>query len=64
MSTTIQADALSAIRQLTPEQIESRLADLDAERTTLSRLLRSLRAGERARRRTQQRVPQRKWVAG
>lgn len=59
MSTTIAADTLDAIRKLTPEQLESRLAELDAERTTLSRLLRSVRAGERARTRTQQRTPSR-----
>jgi hypothetical protein len=58
MSTTIAADALDAIRRLTPQEIESRLAELDAERTTLSRLLRSLRAGERARQRRKQRAPQ------
>lgn len=51
------ADPLDALRRLTPEQLEIRIADLDAERTALSRLLRSLRAGERARRRTLSRAP-------
>jgi hypothetical protein len=56
MNATTSIAALDAIRQLTPAQIESRIADLDAERTVLSRLLRSIRAGERARQRTTRRT--------
>ena len=59
MSTTNATDTLNAIRKLTPQQLEARLADLDAERATLSRLLRSVRAGERARQKSRQRNPKR-----
>jgi hypothetical protein len=59
MDTTPTTDAVDALRRLTPDQIETRIADLDAERAMLSRMLRSLQAGERARQRTQQRTPAR-----
>jgi len=58
-TSTTPADALAALRSLSGDQIEARIADLDAERTTLSRLLRSIRAGERARERTARRTPSR-----
>jgi hypothetical protein len=48
---TTPIDPLDALRTLTPEQIERRLAEIDGERTALSTLLRSIRARDRARRR-------------
>ncbi len=53
MQTTPNAnDALDALRHLTVEQVEKRLAEIDGERAALSTLRRSLVARERAQRRT------------
>jgi hypothetical protein len=46
-------DALDVLRRLTPAEIERRIAEIDAERTALSTILRSIRARDRAIRRRQ-----------
>jgi len=48
-------DALTALRHLTLEQVEERLAEIDGERASLSLLRRSLLARRRAQRRAQDR---------
>jgi hypothetical protein len=48
---TPTADALTALRGLTLDQVEARLAELDVERAGLSWIRRSLVAREKARRR-------------
>ncbi len=45
-------DALAALRQLPLNEVERRLAELDAERAALSLLRRSLAARDRAKRHT------------
>jgi hypothetical protein len=50
-TTTPTADALDALRHLTLEQVEQRLAELEVERAGLSWMRRSLVAKEKARRR-------------
>jgi hypothetical protein len=47
-------DVLTALRDLSLAQVEQRLAELDAERTALSTLRRSLVARDRARRQSRQ----------
>ena len=47
------SDALAALRELTLEQLEQRLAELDGERASLSLLRRSLVARQRAQKRAQ-----------
>ena len=42
------ADVLAALRQLTLEEVEQRLAELDGERASLALLRRSLAARRRA----------------
>jgi hypothetical protein len=49
------SDALNALRNLTLEEVEKRLADIDGERASLSLLRRSLVARRLATNRTQQR---------
>lgn len=51
MQTSPPTDPLDALRQLTPAEIEERLATLRAEDAALRTILRSLRARERVRRR-------------
>jgi hypothetical protein len=46
-------DPLDALRHLTIDEVEQRLADLDAERAALSLIRRSLAARDRAHRRAQ-----------
>jgi hypothetical protein len=41
-------DPIALLRQLTPEQVRTRLAELDAERRALGVVLRSLTARDRA----------------
>jgi len=53
MDANTALDPLEVLRQLTPEQVSARIAALDGERTTLARLLRSMRAGERAKKRSE-----------
>ena len=48
-------DRLAALRDLSLNEIEERLADIDGERASLSLLRRSLVAKDNARRRTQRR---------
>lgn len=48
-------NVLTAVQELSLEQVEHRLAEIDGERAFLSLLRRSLAARERAKRRTQQR---------
>lgn len=49
------SDALNALRNLTLEEVEKRLADIDGERASLSLLRRSLVARRLAKNRTRQR---------
>ncbi len=49
------AEAIAAIQNLTLEEVERRLAEIDGERASLSSLRRSLVARERVRRRSQNR---------
>ncbi|MFH1922220.1 MAG: hypothetical protein ABIP48_20340 [Planctomycetota bacterium] len=55
MSEPEQSNALDALRRLTLDQVENRLAEIDGERASLSLLRRSIVARERAQRRTQER---------
>jgi len=48
-------DALAALRELTLEEVEQRLAEIDGERASLALLRRSLLARQRAEQRTRQR---------
>lgn len=48
-------DPLDALRRLTPDEIERRIAEIDGERDALRTILRSLRARERAKCRHQPR---------
>lgn len=50
-----QADPVAVVRNLSLEQIERRLVEIDGERASLSLLRRSIVARERAERRTRQR---------
>lgn len=50
-----QPDALAALRGLTLEQVERRIAELEGERATLATLRRSLKAKRRAEERSQRR---------
>ena len=49
-------DALDALRHLTLAEVETRLAEIDGERASLSLLRRSLAARDRAQRQTQRRA--------